>query len=232
MSSDTSAMQGNLAPRIEIERTDFGFHYGAIRALDSDGNFQVRITAYIAPFLCLIPPGGMAFMAVPRDDNATRFYNIWWSSTERLDSGPGYDKRIELWGLNPDILESTGMRAQNPSPESDIKANRFIQNRTAMEQGESFSGLPGITAEDAALSVAMGPIAPRTHEHLVESDAAVVQLRRWLLEAARAETMPAHEGTGTPAGQISAASGDLKPSQDWRELVRQHQVIDRETQRA
>jgi phthalate 4,5-dioxygenase oxygenase subunit len=224
---DYEAMRQNFAPRLELEHTDFGFHYAAIRsgagmhALTD----QIRVTAYIAPFLCLIPPEGQAFMAVPIDDQRTRFFNIWWSRSERLDSGAGYAKRIEMWGLSQQILQATGMAAINPKIGEPVPRNVFRQDRDAMESGRSFSGLPGVTAEDGAISVSMGAIAPRDNEHLVESDIAVVQLRRLLLAGAKrlAEGgKPACSGGATPSLEITAASGSLAPGADWRTLVPRH----------
>jgi phenylpropionate dioxygenase-like ring-hydroxylating dioxygenase large terminal subunit len=222
--SDFSAMQRSFAPRLEIESTDFGFYCAAIRsgAGSEPGTDQVRVTAYAAPFLCLTPPATKAFMAVPIDDTHTRFYNIWWSKTERLDAGPARDSRLEMWGVTPSILASLGMSAVNARTDSMDTRNAFPQDRAAMQAGQSFSGLPGVTAEDGAVAVAMGRIAPRANEHLVQTDLAVVQLRRMLLtqasQLANGATPPWLSGT-TEAGTISPVSGNLRPGESWRNLL-------------
>jgi hypothetical protein len=50
----------------------------------------------------------------------------------------------------------------------------------------SFSGIRGIWAQDRACTEGMGAIMDRTQEHLVASDATLVQTRRLLLAAAKA----------------------------------------------
>jgi phthalate 4,5-dioxygenase oxygenase subunit len=46
------------APRLQVERTSYGFHYAALRRpiANSATHDYVRKTVYIAPFVCLIPP--------------------------------------------------------------------------------------------------------------------------------------------------------------------------------
>lgn len=228
MRADGDAVTRALLPRIEVQRTDFGIHYGAIRADAGSkaGLDQVRITAWAAPFICFIAPGGMMHAAIPVDDTHTRFLNLWWDADERLDSGPGYEQRIDMWGLSADILALTGMTPTMP-PKGEIpRRNAWPQDRAAMRSGESFSGLPGLTAEDGAIAVAMGPIVDRTKEHLVAADVAITRTRRLLLKEARAVAAgdaPANwHGGKTPFAAIKAASGDLAPGADWRDLVPDH----------
>ena len=74
------------APRLEIEETDFGFHYAALRKplVDPEHNVYVRTTLFVAPFTVLIPPNDrykLAQMLVPIDDVNTMFYWIAWHET-------------------------------------------------------------------------------------------------------------------------------------------------------
>jgi hypothetical protein len=48
-----------------------------------------------------------------------------------------------------------------------------------------FSGIVGISEQDSAMQEGMGPIFDRTTEHLGSSDAAIIQMRRRLVLAAR-----------------------------------------------
>lgn len=225
---DVGSLQFSKAPKLEIEKTDFGFHYAAIRATEDEDVTRVRVTSYIAPFLCLIPPTGQAFMTVPLSDVRTRFYSIWWSDKEQLSSGKGRETRVNLWGLTEEILRATGMTAVNPLAGEVPPRNRFDQDRRSMESGESFSGLPGLTAEDAAVAVMMGPIAKRDNEHLVAADAAVVQMRYLLLDGATAVEegkSPSFAGGATPSEQIDAISATVSNGRNWRELVPAHIAI-------
>src|SRR5690606_5284314 len=73
----------DLRPKLEVEFTNYGLRYAAIRKLD-DGNAHVRITQCILPFWTMIPPFGFGPMRerrlinafVPRDDTST--WHIQW----------------------------------------------------------------------------------------------------------------------------------------------------------
>jgi phthalate 4,5-dioxygenase oxygenase subunit len=222
--SDTRALSADNMPRLEVERTDFGFHYAAVRRVGSVS--QVRVSAYVAPFLVFIPPGGMAFMAVPRDDTHTEFWNIFWHDEERLVDGPGHDALFAMFSLDDEILSATGMKRVPPPVGPLTNQNTYVQDRAGMEAGRTFSGLPGITAEDAAMAVSMGPLLDRSNEHLVPADLAVIRVRRLLLEMAQgiaAGNLPVGLETKTDSHKISAASGEF-PSDavEWRSLVPGH----------
>ncbi len=73
------------APRFQIERTDYGFRYAAIRRpIKNEATHDyVRTTVYIAPFTALIPPNNaynVATLLTPEDDTNTMFYFIAWSA--------------------------------------------------------------------------------------------------------------------------------------------------------
>lgn len=228
MRADADAMKRGLLPRLEMERTDFGLHYAAIRANagSTEDMDQVRITAYAAPFVTFIPAGGMVFIPVPIDDTHTKFYNIWWDSEQRLDTGPGHEHRLDMWGLTEEILEMTGMAPVMPPVGEIGRRNVWPQDRAAMRAGESFTGLPGITAEDAALAVGMGSILDRSRENLVASDIVISRTRRMLLKeakAALADGASSQWQTGkTPSHTITATSGDLPPGTAWQGMVPDH----------
>ena len=78
------------APRLQVERTSYGFHYAAIRRpiANSATHDYVRKTVYIAPFVCLIPPNNsynVTSVIVPEDDTHTAFYFIAWRETGGID---------------------------------------------------------------------------------------------------------------------------------------------------
>src|SRR5262249_56632559 len=62
---------------------------------------------------------------------------------------------------------------------NDHMIDRDLQKRT-------FTGIKGIATQDIALQEGMGPIVDRSTELLVGSDAAIVAMRRMLLDASRA----------------------------------------------
>ena len=78
------------APRLQVERTSFGFHYAAIRRpiANSATHDYVRKTVYIAPFVCLIPPNNtynVTSVIVPEDDTHTTFYFLAWKEDGGID---------------------------------------------------------------------------------------------------------------------------------------------------
>ena len=74
------------------------------------------------------------------------------------------------------------------------------------------------------MAVPAGPIADRTQEHLVPADAAVVRIRRLLLESATRV-----EKGGDPIGSdyrdvsaLAAPTVEIKDGDRWQDLVPQH----------
>jgi phthalate 4,5-dioxygenase oxygenase subunit len=167
------------APRLEVQRTDFGFRYVAIRKPihNADTHDYLRITLFVAPFTVLIPPNDrykLSILNVPIDDTNTMFYFIAWSESE----GIGRDTWRAFCGarVGTDLDESfTPVRTRE---------NNYLQDRAAMKSG-SHTGIDGIPNQDMAMWETMGPIADRSQERLGASDMAIVQFRRIMVEAAR-----------------------------------------------
>jgi phenylpropionate dioxygenase-like ring-hydroxylating dioxygenase large terminal subunit len=167
------------APTLEIEDTDYGFHYAAMRrGPGPDGKPEVkniRVVPAIMPYGRIIPAPSFFFhvFEVPENDVRTSTYIVahGYAPVDRA-------KLIALLGLDDP-------RYWNPQT-CDFNAgwvNRFGQNREAMKQ--DWSGLGGVEKEDAIMGLSMGPIFDRTLEHLVAADQAVVRLRRRLLDSVK-----------------------------------------------
>jgi phthalate 4,5-dioxygenase oxygenase subunit len=62
------------------------------------------------------------------------------------------------------------------------RTNDFLLDRDA-QRTQRFFGVPGISAQDAAVQESMGGIADRAREHLGSSDSAVIRVRRLWLQA-------------------------------------------------
>lgn len=176
----TGELSMDTVPRFEIRDTPCGFVYGAIRdpVADADQVNYVRTTNFISPFHCLVPPRGYGHMHifVPIDDEHTWDYSIYFSSTRRIDHQGTLRRRYSVTGedLHPD---RTKVRSRE---------NQFLQDRAAMHEKRSFTGIPGNTNEDMAVQESMGPIYDRSKEHLGAADAAVIHLRRRMIDAVRA----------------------------------------------
>jgi len=204
------------APRLQVQRTDFGFRYAAIRRpiKGADTHDYVRITLFVAPFTVLIPPNdryNLSIMNIPLDDTHTMYYFIAWSEGEGIDR--------DTWRAFCRAQVGVDVDAQY-RPLRTLE-NRYRQDRDAMKLG-SFTGIEGIPNQDLAMWETMGPIADRSKERLGGSDIAVVAFRRQMVEAARAvrDGAPAIGATPgrTPYVNLRSFEGVVPKSQPWATL--------------
>jgi len=167
------------APTLEVEDTDYGFHYAAMRRGQGADNSPVvkniRVVPLIMPYARIIPAPSFYFhvFEVPESDVRTSTYIVIHGH-----SPVNREKIISLLGMDdPHYWD----------PKScDFLAtwsNHFGQDRAAMAR--DWGGLGGVEKEDAVMSLSMGPIFDRTQEHLVAADQAVVRLRRRLLDCVK-----------------------------------------------
>jgi len=199
------------APKLEVELTDYGFHYAAIRRpiRDPETHVYIRTTVFIAPFTVLIPPNdqyNLAQMLVPIDDVNCMFYWIAWHETKGISQDAW--RRFCAAEVGPD-LEPDFTKKRN-------LGNDFLQDRAAMKAGD-FTGIQGIPMQDMAMWESMGPIADRSEDHLGSSDVAIIQFRRQMVAAAKASGEPAI-GTQSASRTVDLASfeGVVPRTADWR----------------
>jgi phthalate 4,5-dioxygenase len=209
------------APAMELEDTTFGFHYAAFRQSDrADGKvdntreMHVRVYPFLMPTIRFIPAAKVLFTVfeVPLDDTNTATFIVIHGE------GPANRSHLrKILGLDDPRYwseEDNHFRAD--------WTNKLGQDRTKMST--SWTGFPGVAFEDAVMGVAAGPIVNRAKEHLVTADAAVVRVRRLLIEAA--ETVA--KG-GMPRGadysdctRLAAPDQMIAPGVHWKDLVPQH----------
>jgi hypothetical protein len=60
--------------------------------------------------------------------------------------------------------------------------NDYLIDRVQQASGASYTGMQGLGTQDCAIQESMGPIADRSAEHLLACDAAIVKIRRLLLQ--------------------------------------------------
>ena len=172
-------------PLLDVQDTDVGVMYGARRDAD-DGKFYWRVTQFLLPFYTSVPGYGgknRDKIWVPLDDEHTLVWEPHWSSTRDLsaEEQKGWKDRVGPSGFLPDTDDWLGKFrfAANAG-------NDYLQDRER-QKNSNFSGLENVTPiQDGAMQESMGAICDRTKEHLGASDAAIVQMRRRLLAAARA----------------------------------------------
>lgn len=172
--------QQDQAPRWKVLETDFGFAFGARRQVQNEMPFFWRVDLFLMPFYTMIAPS---------DDQNSRVWRAWvprdnesgWTIcvTWRKD-GPPDKKELELWQngvvAHREVVPGTTTAVAN-------KNNGYLLDRD-MQRNISFTGVPGIRAEDAAMTEGFGPIIDRTRENLASGDASIVAMRNRLMRAA------------------------------------------------
>jgi phthalate 4,5-dioxygenase oxygenase subunit len=205
------------APRLQVQRTRYGFRYAAIRRPinDAEINDYVRITTFVAPVTVLIPPNDVYSLAnvnVPMDDTHTMFYFIAWS-----DWGPGID--AEAWRAF--CHARVGIDLDASFRRSRTLDNNFRQDRARMKRGDH-TGIDGIPNQDMAMWETMGPIADRTRERLGASDVAIAQFRRLMIDAARrfqrGEPPPGTTEPRIALAKLRSFEGIVPKTTNWRSL--------------
>jgi len=187
--------------------------YGAFRPADP-GETYWRIAHFLFPFWTITPSGpfGRHIYArawVPMDDTHTMAVRII-GNAGRVD--PGGAKQLGIVTGLEDLLPNSsdwyGRWRPRTSAENDYLLDRDKQ------KSNSFSGIPGIAAEDQAVTESMGGVVNRMNEHLAPSDRMIAVTRRRLLDAARAvergELPPAATAetyTGVRGGYFVAKQG-------------------------
>ena len=206
------------APRMQVERTSFGFHYAAIRRQIMNAATQdyVRKTVYIAPFTALIPPNNqynVTTVLAPTDDTHTAFHFIAWREKGNIDQEAWRKFNVAQPGIDVD----ENFRSFR------TRANDYKQDRNAMKLGD-FTGIRGIPNQDIAMWETMGPIADRTRERLGASDLAVVEFRRLMVDAARAFAergeVLGRTDPHIPQAHIASFEGMLPKGASWQEAGR------------
>ena len=177
------ATSSDLAPRLEVEDTAYGFRYAAIRRPNDnpDREKYVRVTHFVVPSTAVIPrpldrtaPAHVQIF-VPMDDEHTMFYGVFFSQDGRpVDAGEVRARQHVRPGI--DLDRNYFRRASSD--------DMWAQDRAAMKAG-NYTGIAGFTNQDMAVQESMGPIVDRTAEHLGTSDVAIIRMRRRLLDSVR-----------------------------------------------
>ncbi len=224
-------MTFDAAPTIEVDDTDFGFHYAAIRGgNDQDGNGaqHVRITAFSNPCFIANPNEDLWMCIVPINDEKCIHFHVWWHAERPMGEEPLRSRMLTHVGLDDDALRAYNMTYDTfDDPGRPSLRNRFKQDRDKIRNG-SFSGFHSFTQEDSAVNISPGPIKDRSKEILAPVDMAVSRLYRSLISAANA-VQQEQEPIGVHADQmkIFGRNATIPHDEDWRSLVPSHQITRR-----
>jgi len=166
-------------PRYALEDTDYGLLMGAIRK-QSDGSQFVSVAHWMLP--SYTTPGASPTVLqmnirVPIDDENCFQYRLRYDLNEPLSA---QELNEDKYGgfLFPELIPGTHITVAN-------KSNDYLVDRVA-QKNYSFTGIKAFQIQDLALiEDQWGPVSPRTGEHLVSADTAVIRVRQIMLKAAR-----------------------------------------------
>ena len=210
-------------PKLDIQNTDYGFRYAALREpiVSPETQQYIRVTEFIAPFYGMFPANkgyGNTQAFVPIDDTHTMLYFVKYHYDRPIDAAER-KMHYEWSKAVPGIDVDENYRTKR------TRDNGWLQDRAAMESGASFSGIGGVQIEDSVVQESMGAIYDRTNEHLGASDIAVIRMRRLMLDAARGL---AHEGAAPFAVDKRNDYSDIQPleriiplTDNWQSLYAQ-----------
>src|SRR5260221_1278938 len=196
-------------PKILPTVSPAGLYVATRRDVGAD-RYYWRVTQWLMPCFSFFPPyednpyGGHAF--VPIDDECCWTFSIDYHPGRALAAG---EREAAHAGrdIHVPLIEGSFIPAAN-------RRNDYLIDREAQKSKRSFSGVPGVGVQDAAVQESMGAIQDRTREHLVSSDNGIVKTRRRLMDAAKAvERGDAPPGLAPAAQRARAVSMVVPP--EW-----------------
>ena len=167
------------------------------RATPTTATCYWRITQYLLPNHSLAPgsaPGDIYFGQtwVPIDDRSCWIYVYSWNPDRPLT-----DREDRFIPGVPSVhaeVDEHWVPIRN-------RANDYLIDREA-QRTRSFTGIEGISEQDAAIQDSQGFIADRTREHLGPTDLGIVRFRRCILDAANALAAGCEPAAASPAGRL------------------------------
>ena len=200
-------MRDDGAPKFTIAEHAAGLVLGAARRGDPGHNYW-RISQFLMPNHGLAPnafPGenyhGQCW--VPIDDTSCWIHNYTWNP-ERPLSNAERDR----------FANGSGVHAEVDANYIPIRRreNDYLIDRVK-QKTENYTGIDGVSEQDACIQDSQGLIADRTIEHLGPTDMGVIRFRRLILETVRAlQNGEAPAATRDPHAYRVRAGGAVAPS--------------------
>ncbi|HVV92490.1 MAG TPA: Rieske 2Fe-2S domain-containing protein [Hyphomicrobiales bacterium] len=202
------------SPKFTVMEHPAGLVLGAARAAD-DGRLYWRISQFLMPNHGLAPnafPGenyhGQTW--VPIDDTSCWVFCYTWNPERPLtdDERAKFRKGHTVHG----DIDAEGRPIRN-------RANDYLIDREE-QRLRSFTGIVGVSEQDAAIQDSQGFIADRTHEYLVPTDLGIVRFRRLMMESARRLTRgEAPPAASAPEAYAVRSGGAVAPAEEPLEAV-------------
>ena len=201
---------GNKAPTLDVELMDIGMRIAAHRKVNENTDY-IRITTWVAPWFSSVPEHeGVPRMIngfTPIDDTSTWVWFIWYDPVQDLNV--------------PALKKASGIDNLGPGYQTHLNVgNQHLQDRVAMRENRSYSGITGISNEDTAMQEAQGPIANRTEEHLIKADLAIIRMRQGLIQRVRdlqGGNLPTSRSEDIPYRFSQSASWTYPSEKRWQD---------------
>jgi phenylpropionate dioxygenase-like ring-hydroxylating dioxygenase large terminal subunit len=200
-------LRNDPSPRFTVLEHDAGLVIAASRRTDGDELYW-RISQFLLPNHSLTPsafPGDIYHgnSWVPIDDHSCWIYCYSWhpdrplTAEEREKLRRGHTVHSEV--------DANWMPIRN-------KANNYRLDRTEQKL-RSFTGIEGVSEQDAAIQNSQGVIADRTREFLGPTDLGIVRFRQLLLGSAkRLAAGQAPTAAAAPDAYRVRSGGTMGPS--------------------
>jgi phenylpropionate dioxygenase-like ring-hydroxylating dioxygenase large terminal subunit len=204
------------APQFTVTKTDYGMLIAVRRNAEED-SYYWRLTQFLLPTHTMIPyQKGLSIHGhcwVPRDDQTCWVWTMTWNPETPLSTEDWEAIRNDTF-VHAAVDPATFRPVRNA--DNDYKIER-TQQRTTM------TGIHGFASQDQAIQESMGPMVDRTRERLGTSDAAIISMRKLLLQEVRSlqqgvEPSPARNGD---AYWVRSASAVLKRDVEFEEGCRE-----------
>ncbi len=226
------AAQLEKAPQIEVVDTPYGALIAARRDA-GDGMCYWRITQFHMPFHTMPPtdpkpdPVMHSHIWVPVDDEHLVNWCISWHPTRALTGD-------ELGAMRAgSSIHITDYAPATSDAYGDIRPAAHRHNDYSIDweahRTTKFFGVPGVGAQDKAVTESQRPIVDRTRERLGKADTAIIRIRKCLAEAT-----VALRDHGTPPPGTAPASFFIRPASvllpkdvPWVEAAKGHLVAGR-----
>jgi len=175
----TRWMRDDGMPRFEVAEFEAGLVIGAARRADGRDQYW-RVTHYLLPNHGLAPNAfagenyhGQTW--VPITDEQAWVYCYTWNPERPLTAEER--RRLAAGQSVHAEVDERYVPVRN-------RANDYLVDR-ADQKLRTFTGIRGISEQDAAIQDSQGVVADRTREHLGPTDAAIIKFRRVMLDGAR-----------------------------------------------
>jgi phthalate 4,5-dioxygenase oxygenase subunit len=204
------ASQLERAPHLDVVDTEYGVLIAAGRDAGKGMSYW-RITQFHMPFHTLPPtdpkpdPVMHSHIWVPVDDENLVNWCISWHGSRALTAEERASMRAGLSIHIQDYAPATSDAYGDIRPRAD-KRNDYAMDWQAHGTSKIF-GVPGVGAQDKAITESQRPIFDRTRERLGRADIGIIRVRKYLMEAAIA----LRDG-GTPPPGMDAASFLIRPA--------------------